>query len=160
MGKALAWFIVIAFLLESIDIVFHAYTAEEYWGILSSVLFERFGFKMFVLQWGLGMIVPLIMLLIPRLGIMRAFIASALVLVGVFMMRWDVVIGGQSMSKSLAGFLTYKMPIIPRDLETFREGLAAVIYLLGMPFILLCIFNKIFPVFPDEKGKEFTGHGH
>ncbi|NTU42591.1 MAG: polysulfide reductase NrfD [Nitrospirales bacterium] len=151
MGKVLASFIVIAFILEALDVVFHAYTAEEFWGILSVVLFERFSFKMFVLQWGLGMILPLIMLLLPRLGTMRAFIASGLVLMGVFMMRWNVVIGGQSMSKSLAGYMTYKLPIIPHDLLTFKEGLAAVIFLLGMPFVLLFIFNKIFPVFPDKK---------
>ncbi len=151
MSKVLAGFIVVAFVLEALDVVFHAYTAEEFWGILSVVLFERFSFKMFVLQWGLGMIVPLIMILLPRLGNMRAFIASALVLVGVFMMRWNVVIGGQSMSKSLAGYMTYKLPIIPHDLITFKEGLAAVIFLLVMPFVLLCIFNKIFPVFPDKK---------
>lgn len=152
MGKVLAWFIVIAFVLESIDIVFHGYTAEEFWGILSIVLFERTGFSMFGIQWGLGMIVPFIMLILPRLSVWRAFIASTLVLIGVFMMRWNVVIGGQSMSKSLAGFMQYNMPIIPTNLETFREGLAAVIFLLVMPFILLCIFNKILPVFPSRKG--------
>ncbi|MDI6801224.1 MAG: polysulfide reductase NrfD [Thermodesulfovibrionales bacterium] len=152
MGKVLAGFIIIAFILESIDIVFHSYTAEEFWGILSVVLFERVAFDMFVVQWGLGMIVPLIMLLLPKVGTLRAFIASALVLNGVFVMRWNVVIGGQSMSKSFAGFMQYKMPIIPYNLETLREGLVAVIFLLVMPFVLLCIFNKILPVFPKRKG--------
>jgi predicted membrane protein/predicted transcriptional regulator len=152
MGKVLAGFIVIAFILESIDIVFHGYTAEEFWGILSIVLFERVAFSMFGIQWGLGMIIPLIMLLLPRVGVWRAFTASAFVLIGVFMMRWNVVIGGQSMSKSFAGFMQYQMPILPTNLETFREGLAAVIFLLVMPFVLLCIFNKILPVFPSRKG--------
>ncbi|MCI0469791.1 MAG: polysulfide reductase NrfD [Nitrospirae bacterium] len=153
MGKVLAWFIVVAFVLEAIDVVFHAYTAEEFWGILSVVLFERIAFDMFVVQWGLGMILPLLLLFIPNLGTLRAFIASALVLNGVFVMRWNVVIGGQSMSKSLAGFMKYQMPIIPYNLETLKEGLVAVIFLLVMPFVLLCIFNKVFPVFPP-KGKE------
>lgn len=152
MGRVLAWFIVIAFILEAIDIVFHGYTAEDFWGIMSVMLFERKSFSMFGIQWGLGMIVPLIMLMLPRVGVWRAFTASALVLIGVFMMRWNVVIGGQSMSKSLAGFMQYHMPIIPYNLETLREGLVAVIFLLVMPFILLCIFNKILPVFSSRKG--------
>jgi predicted membrane protein/CBS domain-containing protein len=152
MSKVLAWVIVIAFVLEAVDVVFHGYTADKSWGILSTVLFERIAFDLFVAQWSLGMILPLILLMIPKVGSLRAFIASALVLNGVFVMRWNVVIGGQSMSKSLAGFMKYEMPIIPYNLETLREGLVAVIFLLVMPFVLLCIFNKIFPVFPKRKG--------
>ncbi|MBF0338437.1 MAG: polysulfide reductase NrfD [Nitrospirae bacterium] len=149
MGKTLALFLVIAFLLEGIDIVFHAYTAEEFWGILSELLFQRFAFKMIVIQWICGMILPLILLMLPNLTILRTFISAVLVVIGVFMMRWDVVIGGQSMSRSFAGFLTYKLPIWPTSVEAFREGLFAVIFLLVMPFILLFIFNKVLPVFQE-----------
>ncbi|MBF0592001.1 MAG: oxidoreductase, partial [Nitrospirae bacterium] len=144
-----ALFLVIAFLLEGIDIVFHAYTAEEFWGILSELLFERFAFKMIVIQWICGMILPLVLLLLPRLTILRTFISASLVVMGVFMMRWDVVIGGQSMSRSFAGFLTYKMPIWPTSIEAFKEGLFSLILLLTAPFVLLFIFNKVLPVFKE-----------
>ncbi len=154
MGKALLWFLVIAIILETVDIVFHAYTAEESWGILSKLLFEKFRTKIILIQWGLGMIVPLILLVIPGVGLIRASISSVLVLLGVFTMRWDVVIGGQSMSRSLAGFMEYKMPILPTSMETFREGLAAVVILLAGPFILLYIFNKILPVFTEVLTEE------
>ncbi len=149
MSRALMWFLVIAFLLEAVDIVFHAYTAEESWGILSKVLFDRFAFKIIVIQWGLGMMVPLLLLLFPRVGIGRALISGVLVLIGVFTMRWDVVIGGQSMSRSLAGFMEYKMPILPTSVEAFKEGLVSVIILLAGPFVLLYIFNKVLPVFTE-----------
>jgi len=156
MGKLLAWFLVIAFTLESIDVVFHAYIAEESWEILSIVLFDRLFTKMFILQWGMGMILPFILLILPGVGVGRAFISSLLVVIGVFMMRMNVInYGGQGMSKSLSGFMTYKMPIIPNSLETLREGLPAVIFLLAMPFVLLWIFNKILPVF---KNIEAEGH--
>ena len=157
MCVALKWFLVVAFVLEAIDIVFHAYLAEEFWGILSVVLFERFGFKMLVVQWGFGMILPLILLIIPQIHTARAFTAGALVLMGVFMMRWDVVIGGQSMSRSFAGFLDYHMPILPTSMEAFKEGLCAVIILLVAPFVLLFLLNIVFPVFQSkthEKGLE------
>ncbi len=149
MCNALVFFLVIAFLLEIIDIVFHAYTAEEFWGILSQVLFDRFAVKIIVIQWGLGMILPLILLILPRVDTLRAFIAASLVLMGVFMMRWDVVIGGQSMSRSFAGFMEYNLPIIPNSVEAFKEGLVAVIILLSAPFIILYFMNKIFPVFSE-----------
>lgn len=154
MCNVLAIFLVISFILESIDIVFHGYLAEESWGILSVLLFDKIGFNMFGLQWGLGMILPFILLLSKKVGTKRAFIASLLVLIGVFAMRVNVVIGGQSMSKSLAGFMQYDFPILPTNLETFKEGLSAVVILSAMPFILFYIFNKILPVF--SKGKTIT----
>ncbi len=149
MCKSLVFFLIIAFLLETMDIVFHAYTAEEFWGILSQVLFDKFAVKIIVIQWGLGMILPLILLLIPRPGIIRAFISSVLVLVGVFMMRWDIVLGGQSMSRSFAGFMEYNLPILPTSIEAFKEGATSAALLLLAPFVLLYIFNKFLPVFSE-----------
>ncbi|MEW6409809.1 MAG: oxidoreductase, partial [Nitrospirota bacterium] len=102
------------------------------------------------LQYGLGSAVPFILLLIPHLTIKRAFIASVLVLFGVFMMRWDVVIGGQSFSLTYSGYMNYRLPIIPHDLETIKEGLLGMIFILGLPFVLLWVFSKIFPLFPKE----------
>lgn len=157
MCKVLVWFLVAAIVLEGIDIVFHAYTAEEFWSIMSELLFQRFAFKMLVVQWLLGMILPLILLLLPRLSMLRAFISAMLVLIGVFTMRWDVVIGGQSMSKSLGGFLTYNMPIIPRSMETFLEGPIPITGLLLMPLLLLFIFNKVLPVFTEVFNEEDCG---
>lgn len=155
MGKVLGWFIVIAFVLEGIDIVFHAYLAEEFWEPLSVLLFGKLFVKIFVMQWGFGMILPFILLMLPRLTVTRAFISSILVIVGVFMMRMNVIQGGgQGLSKSLSGYMTYKMPIIPHNMETFREGLFAAVFLLVMPFVLLWIFNKILPVFKSQE----TGH--
>jgi Ni/Fe-hydrogenase subunit HybB-like protein len=154
MCQALKWFLAVAFILEAMDIVFHAYVAEESWDILSDVLFERFAFKMLVVQWGLGMILPLILLIIPNIKTIRAFFAGGLILMGVFMMRWDVVIGGQSMSRSLAGFLDYHMPILPTSLEAFKEGLCAVIILLSAPFVLLYLFNFILPIFQSKTGEK------
>jgi Ni/Fe-hydrogenase subunit HybB-like protein len=151
MANVLMWFLLIAFILEGIDIVFHAYVGEESWEILSRLLFEKVFFNMFVLQWGLGMLLPFIMLLLPNVGKARAFIASFLVLIGVFIMRVDVIIGGQEMSRSFAGFMSYNIPIWPFidghfSLEAFKEGVPAAIIFLSGPFILLYIFNKILPI--------------
>ncbi|MBI4843610.1 MAG: polysulfide reductase NrfD [Nitrospirae bacterium] len=152
MGGLLKWFIIIAFLLEAVDVIFHGYLAEEFWPMLSIVIFDKLFVKMFVLQWGCGMILPLILLLLPRLTVTRAFISSLLVIIGVFMMRMNVIQGGgQGLSKSLSGFMTYKLPIIPTSFETFREGFFAAVLLLSAPFILLWIFNKVLPVFQSSE---------
>jgi hypothetical protein len=155
MGKILSWFIIIAFLFEAIDLVFHGYLAEEFWEPLSVLLFDKLFVKIFVMQWGFGMILPFILLILPRLTVTRAFISSILIIVGVFMMRMNVIQGGgQGLSKSLSGFMTYNLPIIPHNMETFREGLFAAVFLLVMPFVLLWIFNKILPIFKSQE----TGH--
>lgn len=149
MCKVLSYFLAIAFLLEGIDIVFHAYTAEEFWGIMSELLFKRFAFKMIVVQWICGMILPFFLLVLPRLSMLRAFVAASLVLMGVFTMRWDVVIGGQSMSKSFAGFLEFHIPFLSKNFDILKEGIIPAVGLLMAPFVLLFIFNKVLPVFKD-----------
>jgi Ni/Fe-hydrogenase subunit HybB-like protein len=155
----LMWFLIVAFLLEAIDIVFHAYVAEESWAILSALLFDKMFFHMFVIQWGCGMLLPLILLLLPNVTQLRAFISSVLVIVGVFMMRVDVIIGGQEMSRSHAGFMKYKMPMWPFinghfNIEAFKEGLPAAIIFLSGPFIVFYIFSRILPVITQNKTAE------
>ena len=72
-------------------------------------------------------------------------------LFGVFMMRWNVVIGGQSFSLTLAGYMHYSLPIIPRSWETVKEGLIGAIGVLMFPIVLFYFYAKIFPVFPAKK---------
>ena len=115
------------------------------WDILRSVMFHEDFFKIFILQYGLGNALPFIMLLIPGLTIRRTAVALVLVLFGVFMMRWNVVIGGQAFSLSFEGFMHYHLPIIPHSLETFKEGLAGAITVIATPFILFWGLNKILP---------------
>jgi hypothetical protein len=66
-------------------------------------------------------------------------------LFGVFMMRWNVVIGGQAFSLSFAGYMHYHLPIIPHDLETFREGLFGALTVAATPFIIFWAISKIVP---------------
>jgi hypothetical protein len=99
----------------------------------------------FVLQYGIGNLVPLIMLLVPGLTIKRIFFALIFVLFGVFMMRWNVVIGGQAFSLSFAGYMHYHLPIIPHSMETFKEGLFGALTVLATPFVLFWIINKVTP---------------
>ena len=42
-------------------------------------------------------------------------IAGCLTLVGIFAMRWNVVIGGQLFSKSFLGYTSYKMAFATRE---------------------------------------------
>ena len=57
--------------------------------------------------------------------------AGCLTLIGIFAMRWNVVIGGQLFTKSFLGYTTYKMSLVT------REGLLVAIFLTILPLIFL-----------------------
>lgn len=134
-----------AFVLEIVDLIFRGYTAMKSWDILRSVIYGKDFTKIFILQYGFGNLLPFILLLLPKLTIKRTALATSLVLFGVFMMRWNVVIGGQAFSNSFAGYMHYHLPIIPHDIETFKEGLLGAAFMGALPFVLFWLFNKIIP---------------
>jgi len=138
-------FLVAAISLEILDLIFRGYTAMKSWDILRSVMYGKDFINIFVLQYTLGNLVPFIMLLIPGITIRRVFFALIFVLFGVFMMRWNVVIGGQAFSLSFAGYMHYHLPIIPHNLETFKEGLFGALTVAATPFVLFWIINKVTP---------------
>jgi len=146
-AKYLVMFLVLAITLELLDLIFRTYTAVKSWDILRSVIYERDFFKIFILQYGFGNLVPFIIFLRPGLTIRRALIGTLLVLMGVFMMRWNVVIGGQAFSASFSGFMEYRLPIWPDSLETFKEGLFGALLVITTPFVLFYLVTRILPVF-------------
>jgi Ni/Fe-hydrogenase subunit HybB-like protein len=146
-SRYLIFFMIFAISLELLDLVFRGYTAVKSWDVLRSVIYGKDFTNIFILQYTVGNLVPFISLLIPGLTIKRAVITLLLVLFGVFMMRWNVVIGGQSFSLSFSGYMHYELPMIPHNIETFKEGLGGMLVILVMPFVLFWILTKIFPVF-------------
>jgi Ni/Fe-hydrogenase subunit HybB-like protein len=144
-SRYLLGFLIAAITLELLDLIFRGYTAMKSWDILRSVMYGKDFINIFLLQYTLGNLVPFIMLLIPGLTIRRVFFALCLVLFGVFMMRWNVVIGGQAFSLSFAGYMHYHLPIIPHSLETFKEGLFGAMTVAATPFVLFWIINKVTP---------------
>ncbi|MDA8104873.1 MAG: polysulfide reductase NrfD [Nitrospiraceae bacterium] len=146
-AKYLLFFMVFAISLELLDLIFRGYTAVKSWDVLRSVIYGRDFTDIFILQYTIGNLIPLILFLIPGLTIRRTVVGVILVLFGVFMMRWNVVIGGQAFSLTFAGYMHYHMPIIPHDWETFKEGLFGAVSVFILPFVLFWMIAKVFPVF-------------
>ncbi len=144
-ARYLLGFLVAAISLEILDLIFRGYTAMKSWDILRSVMYGHDFIKIFVLQYTLGNLVPFVLLLLPGRTIKRTVVALLLVLFGVFMMRWNVVIGGQAFSLSFSGYMHYEIPIIPHSLETFKEGLFGAVTVIALPFIFFWIINKFVP---------------
>jgi predicted membrane protein len=144
-SKYLLGFLVAAISLEMLDLIFRGYTAMKSWDILRSVMYGKDFINIFVLQYALGNLVPFVLLVLPRRTLLRTVIALVLVLFGVFMMRWNVVIGGQAFSLSFSGYMHYEIPVIPHSFETFKEGVFGALTVIATPFFLFWIINKFVP---------------
>ena len=156
MSYYLVLFILLDFALEMLEILNHAYKQTEDWVVLKNIVFGSFAFTIFGVQFLIGLVIPAIILSLPGLTVRRAFFASILVLIGVLSMRWNVVVGGQSFSKSLYGYMVYDYPIFSTNILILKESVTAVAFLLLLPFILLIIFNKILPAFEFKEEKHST----
>ena len=77
-------------------------------------------------------------------------VAGTLTLIGIFAMRWNVVIGGQLFSKSFLGYTTYKLEFAT------REGLLPAVIFLVLPFVILAVLIRIFP--PWTAQERSVGH--
>jgi len=150
-ARYLLFFLIFSISLELLDLVFRGYTAVKSWDILRSVIYGRDFVDIFLLQYTLGNLIPFVLLLLPGLTIRKAVPLLILVLFGVFMMRWNVVIGGQSFSLTFAGYMIYLLPLIPHDLDTLKEGLWGALFIGALPFIIFWVLQKIFPVFDLEQ---------
>jgi predicted membrane protein len=143
--RYLLGFLIAAISLELLDLIFRGYTAMKSWDILRSVMYGKDFLNIFVLQYGLGNLVPFFLLILPGRTTQRTVIALLLVLFGVFMMRWNVVIGGQAFSLSFSGYMHYEIPLIPHSFETFKEGLFGALTVIATPFVLFWFINKFVP---------------
>ena len=110
-----------------------------------------------ILQLGICSVIPLVVLGFVSLKSMSdtmrnrlGLICSALILIQVLAMRWNVVVGGQLFSKSLRGLTSYAPTFLG------REGILVALILFSMPFVVMYIFNLILPLF-ETKGEEAQG---
>ena len=111
-----------------------------------------------ILQILLGTLVPLVLLAATQLwkfseAKRRAMYVTAcsLTLVGIFAMRWNVVIGGQLFSKSFLGYTTYKVGFVA------REGLLPAIALMLLPFAIFIVLVKLLPPWQEGGYDAATG---
>ncbi len=152
--RYLLGFLIAAISLELLDLIFRGYTAMKSWDILRSVMYGKDFINIFVLQYTLGNLVPFLLLILPGRTLKRTVVALLLVLFGVFMMRWNVVIGGQAFSLSFSGYMHYEIPLIPHSMETFKEGLFGALTVMIVPFVLFWIINKFVPSLQRDPSAE------
>lgn len=151
--KTLTIFFILAFAFEMLEVFSHSYLRSGYHHMVEGLLNGPLASSFWLWQVKIGSVLPLIVLgvmalivLKPSLYNLIAGIVSAVLLFQVLIMRWNIVIGGQLMSKSARGYTQFH----PEWFD--KEGILAVIIVMALPFILLFILSKIFPFWePDNE---------
>ena len=144
--------------LEVIELAFIVYERGYHWSIvkplLSGPLFESYTFG----QMGFLSIVPAFVLgyvvlskISGRMMVHMANFGSLLLLLQVLVMRFNVVVGGQLISKSERGFVDFHFEFFA------KEGLLTAAVLLAAPFVTYYVISLFIPIFEDPEGKKETG---
>jgi predicted membrane protein len=149
--KTLTGFFILAFSFEMLEVFSHSYLKSGYHhmveGLLNGPLAASFWLWQVKICSGIPLVILGLMAFIrlpqPRYNLLAAGV-SAILLLQVFIMRWNVVIGGQLMSKSARGYTVFHPPWID------KEGILTVIVVMIIPFVILFILGKIFPFWIED----------
>jgi Ni/Fe-hydrogenase subunit HybB-like protein len=159
-AKYLFYTFCIDFTLEMLDLIHRTYESDESFRSLDFMVHTRLFFSQVVLQICLGTLVPLFLLAANQLWVFsepvrrKMYVAAcSLTMIGIFAMRWNVVIGGQLFSKSFLGYTTYKMDFVT------REGLLPAILLMLLPFAIFFVLVNLLPPWHKEKSNAAVGFG-
>lgn len=157
-AQYLMYIFVIDFSLEMLDLLQRIYEADESFRSLDFMVHTRLWTSQVIIQILLGTVTPIALLGLTQVlnltDIVRKRIygiAGGLTLIGIFAMRWNVVIGGQLFSKSFLGYTTYKMAFAT------REGLLTAIVLMILPVGILWVLVKLLPPWPDANTLSTSG---
>lgn len=143
-------FLIFDVTLEMLEIISMKYASREEVDIINRLLSDKIATTFYGVQLTMGIFIPFVLLLLvgmiknrETLKMIMISISSVFVLIGVFAMRWNVVIGGQEISKSLSGTLTY-VPVF-----FGQEGVLTAIIILIIPFVILRVITYILPPWAD-----------
>jgi Ni/Fe-hydrogenase subunit HybB-like protein len=151
-AQYLLYTFIIDFGLEILDLIHRIYEADESFRSLDFLLHTKLFFSQVILQIVLGTVVPIL-----TIGFIQIFnvpeklrrlaygVCGSLTIIGIFAMRWNVVIGGQLFSKSFLGYTTYKLDLIS------REGELVAVALLILPLFILAALLRILPPWPERQ---------
>jgi Ni/Fe-hydrogenase subunit HybB-like protein len=151
MTYSLWGFMMFTLLLEGVEFLSLVYRGREGIEIILEFVKGPLIIPFFVLQFGIGAVLPLVVI---TYMLWRGVTGSALiwgvagcavlVLLSVLMMRYNVVIGGQEISKAGKGLVAYHPTLFG------REGLLAAGAVLTVPILLILVMVRLFPPWEVE----------
>ena len=152
MGYAMWGFLMFALLLEGVEFGAMLFRGREGIDVVMEFVRGPLIVPFFLLQFTLGAVTPILVLsylfwrgtkgLPLAVGIV---VSALLVMFSVLMMRYNVVIGGQEISKTGKGLLSYQFEVFS------REGVIAAASVLIAPMLLLSVAVRFLPPWHDPK---------
>ena len=146
MAYTLWGFAMFTIVLEGLEFANIVYKGREGIEMIMEFVTGPLIIPFFVVQFAIGAVTPIVLLsymiwrgTTGKALIVGVTVSALLVLLSVFMMRWNVVIGGQEISKTGKGLLSYHLLIF------HHEGLVAALSVLVAPLITLWIMTRLFP---------------
>jgi Ni/Fe-hydrogenase subunit HybB-like protein len=151
MAYTLWGFAMFTLVLEGLELANIVYKGREGIEAIMAYVTGPLVIPFFVLQLGIGAATPILLLSYMfwrgtggRALVLGVTASACLILFSVLMMRWNVVIGGQEISKTGKGLLNYHLLIL------HREGLLAALSVVAGPLVLLFAMTRLFPPWNDE----------
>jgi Ni/Fe-hydrogenase subunit HybB-like protein len=144
-------FFILDFVIEMLEVIYVMYEQGHHWSVIGPLLAGPL-YNTYVLgQILICSIIPLIVLGFITVSsiwgkplLYLANFASLLIVLQVLLMRFNVVIGGQMISKSDRGFVTFHFEFLA------KEGVLAAALILIAPFVVYYILNRFIPIFDDQ----------
>ena len=134
--------------LEGLEFANVVYKGREGIEMIVEYVTGRLLVPFFVLQFSIGAVIPIAVLsymvwrgTTGKALIVGVTVSALLVLFQVWMMRWNVVIGGQEIAKTGKGLLSYQLVLL------HREGLLTAVAVAVAPLLLLWAMVRVLPPF-------------
>ena len=150
MAYALWGFMMFALVLEAVEFASMVYRGREGIEMIMEYVRGPLLLPFWIMQIGIGSVTPVLALTYMiwrgtsgRTLLVGVTACALLVLFSVFMMRWNVVVGGQEIAKTGKGLLTYHAELFG------RESVLTAIILMIAPFALLWGAVRLFPPWED-----------
>lgn len=151
MAYTLWGFAMLTIVLEGLEFASLIYKGREGIETIIEYVTGPLVIPFFVVQFAIGAVTPILLLsymfwrgTTGKALVVGVTVSALLVLLSVWMMRWNVVIGGQEIAKTGKGLLSYDMLIF------HREGLLTAMSVVVAPLILLLVMVRLLPPWADQ----------
>ncbi|OQW94544.1 MAG: hypothetical protein BWK79_05545 [Beggiatoa sp. IS2] len=144
-------FFILDFTIEMLEVVYVMYEHGHHWSLIGPLLSGPLYGTYVIGQILICSIIPLLVLgyvvIAQPWGQVLVYLvnfSSLLIVLQVLLMRFNVVIGGQMISKSDRGFVDFHFEFFA------KEGVFVALIILSAPFITYYILNRFIPIFDDQ----------
>lgn len=143
--------VAIVMVIEGLEMLEMVYKAREGIETVRALIAGPIWVGMYI-QWGMSLFALLVTSALMLLNVHGKrlvtwlFLSGLAMMIGVLAMRWNVVIGGQELSKTMKGLLTFYPEMFG------RESLLTVLIISICPYVTLWLVTKLLPPW-DQKIK-------